>query len=142
MRSVAARVTSKWLAVLDAQLLGDQPGFQPRNAVDGQHGTVPGPAGVPGAAVEREQEGVQFGQPGAQVHSAALQQPGGEAEPDGGIVVAAGEDHLGAGAGQPDQGVVEQADDVDAGQGTVVDVTGDQDDVHRLVRGRRRRAGR
>ena len=44
-------------------------------------------------------------------------------------MVAAGQHHLGAGAGQPDQGVVQQADDVDAGQGAVVDVAGDQDDV-------------
>ena len=48
-------------------------------------------------------------------------------------MVAAGQDHLGSGAGQAHQGVVEQADDVDSGQGAVVDVAGDQDDVDRLV---------
>ncbi len=86
------------------------------------------------AGVEREQHGlVQLGEPGAQVHSPALQQPGGEAEPDGGVVVAAGQHHLGAGAGQAHQGVVQQPDDVDSGQGAVVDVAGDQDDVDGLV---------
>ena len=48
-------------------------------------------------------------------------------------MVAAGQHHLRAGAGQPHQGVVEQADDVDARQRAVVDVAGDQDDVDRLV---------
>ena len=33
----------------------------------------------------------------------------------------------------PHQGVVQQADDVDPGQGAVVDVAGDQDDVDGLV---------
>ena len=85
---------------------------------------------------------VQFGQPGAQVHSPALQQPGGEAEPDGGVVVAAGQHHLGAGPGQAHQGVVEQADDVDAGQCAVIDVAGDEHDVDGTRPGRRPRAGR
>ena len=52
---------------------------------------------------------VQLVQPGPQVHSPALQQPGGKAEPDGGVVVAAGQHHLRPGAGQPHQRVVEQA---------------------------------
>lgn len=47
-------------------------------------------------------------------------------------MVAAGQNHLGAGTGQAHQGVVEQADDVDPRQGTVVDVAGDQDDVDGL----------
>ena len=67
------------------------------------------------------------------MHSPAFQQPGREAEPDGRVVVAAGQDHLGTGTGQGHQGVVEQADDVDPRQGTVIDVAGDEDDVDRLI---------
>ena len=63
------------------------------------------------------------------MNAALLQKPGGEAEPDGGVVVSAGQHHLGACAGQPDQGIVQQADDIDAGQCPVVDVAGDQHDV-------------
>ena len=45
-------------------------------------------------------------------------------------MVAAGEDHLRPGSRQPDQRIVKEADHVNPRQGTVVDVAGDQDDVH------------
>ena len=75
------------------------------------------------------------------MHSAAFEEPRSEAQPDGGIVVAACEDYLGTGPGQAHQCVVKQPDDVDSGQGAVVDVTGDEDDVHGFVAGRKPRAG-
>lgn len=49
-------------------------------------------------------------------------------------MVAAGQDHFGAGSGQPDQGVVQQAHDVHARQGAVVHVAGDQDHVNSVFR--------
>ena len=47
-------------------------------------------------------------------------------------MVAAGQHNLGAGAGEAHQGVIQQADDVDSRQCAVVDVPGDEDDVHGL----------
>ena len=47
-------------------------------------------------------------------------------------MVAAGQDNLGAGAREAHQGVIQQADDVDSRQRAVIDVPGDEDDVHRL----------
>jgi hypothetical protein len=78
----------------------------------------------------KEHRLLQLVEAGAQMHAAALEQPGGEAEPDGGVVVAAGQDDLGAGPGEADQGIVQEADDVDAGQSAlIVDVPGDEHDV-------------
>ncbi|MCE3291812.1 MAG: hypothetical protein K0Q84_749 [Arthrobacter sp.] len=72
---------------------------------------------------------VQFRQTGAQMHPATLQEPRGKAEPDGGVMVPAGEHHPGAGPGQPDKCLVQEAHDVHSGQGTVIHVAGDEDDV-------------
>ena len=82
----------------------------------------------------QDQRLVQVRQPGPQMHAAAFEQAGGESQPDGGVVVAAGQHHLGAGLRQPDQGVIQEAHNVNPWQGAVVDVTGDQDNVNPLRR--------
>jgi hypothetical protein len=64
------------------------------------------------------------------MHATALHEPRGEAEPNGGVMVPAGQHHPGSGAGQTDQGVVEQADDIHPGQRAVVDIAGDEDYVY------------
>lgn len=59
---------------LHAQGFGHQARFQPRNAVNGQHGAL-SPGVRRGCPVQGQQQRlVQFGQPGAKVHSAAFQQ--------------------------------------------------------------------
>jgi hypothetical protein len=72
------------------------------------------------------------GDGGADVQTGALQQPGGEAEADRRVVVAAGEHHLGAGVDEPGDGLGEQLDGVGRRQRPVVDVAGDQHRVDRL----------
>ncbi len=124
---------------LSTELLGDKARFQPGDSVDGQNGAcVLAPAGTQVSVCvglqRQDQWLVQVCQPGPQVHSAALQQAGGEAQTDGGVVVAAGQYHLGTRRRQPDQGVIQQAHDVDARQCAVVDITGDQDNVNRIRR--------
>ena len=47
-------------------------------------------------------------------------------------MVAAGQHNFGAGPGEAHQGVIQQADDVDARQCAVIDVPGDEDDVDAL----------
>lgn len=48
-------------------------------------------------------------------------------------MVSAGENHLRTRLRQPHEGVVQQADHVNSRQGAIVDITGDQDNVHFLV---------
>jgi hypothetical protein len=69
----------------------------------------------------------------ADVHPGDRQQPGGEAEPPRGVVVARGEHHLGAGPPQPGEHPVEHGGRVGRGDGAVVHVAGDQDDVDPLI---------
>ena len=126
MRSVAARVTSKWLAVADAELIGHEARFEPGNAVNG-HGRAL--LSFRARSQRQHQRHVQLLEPGPQMDAAPFQQPGGKSQPDGGVMVAAGQHHVGAGAGQPDKGVVQQPDDVDAGQGAVIHVAGDEDHI-------------
>ncbi len=59
-----------------------------------------------------------------------LAQPGTEAEPDRGVVVAAGQQHRDAGRGEPVQRPVEHGDRVDRRDRPVVHVTGDDHHVH------------
>ncbi len=69
---------------------------------------------------------------GADEHAGRVDQPRAEPEPLGGVVVAAGQHHLGARAGEPHQRLVGQPDGVDLGERAVVDVTGDDHEVDPL----------
>ena len=87
-----------------------------------------------GPVVVGEQHGrADAGGVGPQVDAGGVDQPGAEAEPQRGVVVAAGEHHAGAGAGQPGQGVVGQPHGVDRRQRAVVDVAGDHHGVDPLA---------
>ena len=69
---------------------------------------------------------------GAQEDAGRVDQPRAEAEALGRVVVAGRQHHLGARGGQPGERLVSQAYGVDVGQGAVVDVARDDDEVHLL----------
>ena len=69
---------------------------------------------------------------GADEDPGGVDEPGAEAEPLGGVVVAAGDDDLRPRRGQPRERLVGQPDRVDLGQRPVVDVAGDHDEVDPL----------
>ena len=64
------------------------------------------------------------------MHSPALQQPGGKTQPDRGVVVAAGQDHACPCLRDPHKGIIQQLDHVQPRQRAIVDVSGNQDDIH------------
>ena len=68
--------------------------------------------------------------PGAQVQARIFQQCGAEPQAQRRVVVPAGDDHVHAGGAQPHQRVVEELHRVHRGQCPVVDVAGDQQQVH------------
>ena len=70
--------------------------------------------------------------PGRMRQAGALEQGRREAQPDGGVVVAAGQHHLGAGIDEARDGLGQQGDGVRSGQGSVVHVPGDEDGIHGL----------
>jgi hypothetical protein len=77
----------------------------------------------------------RLGQPGGvgtHMQPGLLQQPGTETQPAGGVVVTTGEDHRGPRGDQPRQRVIQQGDDVDPRQRSVVDVAGHDHGVHPL----------
>ncbi len=80
----------------------------------------------------KEYRNIQVLDTGPQVHSTAFQQPRSEAQADGGIMVAAGQDHCGPGVGDAYQRLIQQFHDVESRQRTIVDIAGDQDDVNGL----------
>ncbi len=69
---------------------------------------------------------------GADEDPGGVHQPGAEAEAARAVVVAAADDHGGPRPGEAGEGLVGQLDGVDVGQGAVVDVPGDHDDVDAL----------
>ncbi len=71
--------------------------------------------------------------PGADVHAGVVDQPGGDAEPGGRVVVAARDDDPRPRVAQPEERVVVQRHGLDRRHGAVVDVTGDQHDVDPLL---------
>ncbi len=72
------------------------------------------------------------GDRGPDVDARALEQARGEAEPDGGVVVPARQDDLGAGVDEPLQGLGQEVDGVGGRHRAVVDVTADEDGVDAL----------
>ena len=85
------------------------------------------------AVLVAEQDGhAHLGGVGADEDPRGVDEAGAEAQPPRGVVVAAGQDDLGPGPGQPHQRLVGEPDGVDVGQGTVVDVAGDHHEVDPL----------
>ena len=87
-----------------------------------------------GAVDVGQQDGVQ--EPvrrGPYVHPGAGEQPTVGAEPDGGVVVAAGDHEGGTGVGDPGDRVVPQLDGLRGRDGPVEDVPAEQDRVHLLL---------
>ena len=103
--------------------LAQRVGVEVGQAVDGDRTVV----------VVEQDGGADGGGVGADVDAGGVDQPGAEAEPLGGVVVAAGDHHPRAGRGQPGEGLVGQADRVDRRQRPVVDVAGDHDQVDPLA---------
>ena len=68
-----------------------------------------------------------------EVHSALLEDAAAEAQAGSGIVVAAGEDYLCPGRGDACKRFIEQPHNVHSGEGTVIDVPGDQDRINMLA---------
>ncbi len=116
-RSMAAVSTPAWCAQ------------RPERA--GRHGGLEVGEGVDRDAID--QHGPADGRGGRpDVQSRSLEQPGGETEADGGVVVAAGQHDLRPRVDEAGDGLGEERDRVGRGEGPVVDVTGDQDGVDGL----------
>ena len=110
-------------------------------AAGGQVPRLPEVVGVEvGQAVDRDRpvvvaeqhRGADAGGMGAQVHAGGVDELGPEAEPLGGVVVAAGHHQPGAGGGDPGERLVGQPDRVDGRQRPVVDVTREHHQVDAL----------
>ena len=104
------------------EVASDRVGFGVRHAVD-RHRPV---------RVLQQDRPVQRADPGTQVHAGLVQQAAAEAEPAGGVVVAADQHDPRPGGVQPEQGVLAQLDGVHRGHGPVVHVPRDQHHVHLL----------
>ena len=104
------------------KLGADGVGLQVGHAVDGYRSV---------RVLQQDRPG-QFGDLGAQVHAGLIQQGAAEAEPTGGVVIAADQHDPGPGVVQPEQRVLAHLDRVHRGHGPVVDVPRDQHHVHPL----------
>jgi len=97
-------------------------GLQVGHAVDGD-----------GAVLVGQQHRVgERGGPGPQVHAGGVDERAVDAEPPGGVVVAADQDHPGAGRAQPGERFLVQRDRVHRRDRPVVDVAGHEHGVHPL----------
>ncbi len=104
------------------KLAADRVGFGVGHTVDGHR---------PVRVLQQDRPG-QRADPGAQVHAGLVEQAAAEAEPAGGVVIAADQHDPGPGAVQPEQGFLTHLDGVHRGHGPVVDIPRDQHHVHLL----------
>ena len=121
---IASVSAASWTAPGQRPRLAQRVGVEVGQAVDGDRAVVVARAatGVPTVGAS-----VRMWTPAASIS----REP--KPEPLGGVVVAAGDHHAGAGRGQPGERLVGQVDRVDRRQRPVVDVTGDDDQVDALA---------